>query len=98
MTGTMATVTQATPSVSVSAAGLITASATQAAGYVASGTKSATKQLTTQAAATITPGTAAKTAVAAGRYTTGTVTVAGDANLLPENIKAGVSTKRSSPL
>ena len=91
VTGTMAKVTQATPSVSVSAAGLITASATQAAGYVASGTMSATKQLTTQAAATITPGTAAKTAVAAGRYTTGAVTVAGDANLLPENIKKGIS-------
>ena len=91
VTGTMATVTQATPSVSVSSAGLITASAAQAAGYVASGTKSATKQLTTQAAATITPGTAAKTAVAADRYTTGAVTVAGDANLVAGNIKKGVS-------
>lgn len=39
------TVEQATPTISVSSAGLITASATQAAGRVAAGTKTATKQL-----------------------------------------------------
>lgn len=72
----MPTATQATPSISVSSSGLITASATQTAGYVAAGTKSATKQLTTQAAKTITPSTSSQTAVAAGRYTTGAVTVA----------------------
>lgn len=87
----VATATQATPSISVDAAGKITASATQSAGYVAAGTKSATQQLTTQAATTITPGTAAKTVVAAGRYTTGAVQVAGDASLKSENIKSGVS-------
>ena len=58
---------------------------------MAAGTKSATRQLATQAGATITPGTSAKTAVAAGRYTTGAVTVAGDANLVAANIKSGVS-------
>jgi hypothetical protein len=72
----MPTATQATPSISVNSSGLITASATQTAGYVAAGTKSATKQLTTQAAKTITPSTSSQTAVAAGRYTTGAVTVA----------------------
>ena len=56
-------ITQATPSISISSSGLITASATQSAGYVSAGTKSGTKQLTTQGAATITPGTSAKTAV-----------------------------------
>ena len=71
----VATATQATPSISVSAAGLITASATQTAGYVSSGTKSATKQLTTQAAKTITPSTAQQTAVSSGVYTTGAVIV-----------------------
>ena len=91
LTGTMPEVTQTTPWISVSSGGLITASATQSAGYVALGTKRATKQLDTQAAATITPGTSAKTAVAAGRYTTGAVTVAGDPNLAPGNIKSGVS-------
>lgn len=72
----MPTATQATPSISVSSAGLITASSTQSAGYVAAGTKSATKQLTVQAAKTITPSTSAQTAVASGRYTTGAITVA----------------------
>ena len=72
----MPTATQATPSISVNSSGLITASATQTAGYVAAGTKSATKQLTTQAAKTITPSTSSQTAVASGRYTTGAVTVA----------------------
>lgn len=89
--GTLADVEQATPGVSLDAAGLITASAEQAAGYVAAGTKGTTLQLTTQAAKTVTPGTSAQTAVASGRYTTGAVTVAGDANLVPENIKSGVS-------
>lgn len=42
------TAAQATPSISVDENGLITASATQSAGYVASGTKSATKQLTVE--------------------------------------------------
>lgn len=72
----MATATQATPSISVSSAGLITASANQSAGYVASGTKSATKQLTVQAAKTVTPSTSSQTAVTSGVYTTGAVTVA----------------------
>lgn len=40
---------------------------------------------------TITPGTTAQTAVAAGRYVTGNVVVAGDANLKAENIAEGVS-------
>lgn len=40
---------------------------------------------------TITPGTTAQTAVAAGRYITGDVVVAGDANLVPANIAQGVS-------
>ena len=85
----MTTATQATPSISVDSSGKITASATQTAGYVAAGTKSATKQLTTQAAKTITPGTSNQTAVASGVYTTGAVTVAGDANLVAANIASG---------
>lgn len=72
----MPTATQATPSITVSSAGLITASATQTAGYVIAGTKSGTKQLTAQAAKTITPTKSSQTAVAKGRYTTGAITVA----------------------
>lgn len=71
------TATQATPSISVdSATGLITASATQTAGYVSAGTKSDTEQLSTQAGTTITPTTSEQTAVAAGKYTLGAVKVA----------------------
>lgn len=91
VTGTLPEVIQATPTISVSSGGLITASATQSGGIVEGGTKSSTKQLTTQGAKTVTPGTAAQTAVASGRYTTGDVDVAGDANLKAENIAEGVS-------
>lgn len=81
----------AIPSISVSASGLITATASTSqsvtpsvsAGYVSSGTAgtvsvsgSNTHQLSTQAATTITPTKASQTAVAAGKYTTGDITVA----------------------
>lgn len=81
----------ATPMIDVSAGGLITATTEQEKGYVPGGTKSATQQLTTQGAATITPTTTNQTAVASGRYTTGDVVVSGDANLVAENIAEGVS-------
>lgn len=83
--------TQATPSISVSPSGLITANSTQSAGYVNSGTKSTTKQLTTQSAKTITPSAVNQTAVSSGTYAIGDVIVSGDANLVPENIKQGAS-------
>lgn len=86
----VATATQATPSITVSSDGLITASATQTAGYVSAGTKSATEQLTTKAAATITPGTSDQT-IASGTYLTGAQTIAGDADLVAGNIKKGVN-------
>lgn len=74
-TKSVATATQATPSIVVGATGLITASATQTAGYVSAGIKNSTKQLTTQAAKTITPTKSSQTAVAKNVYTTGVVTV-----------------------
>lgn len=102
---TPATTVTKNPSISVNSSGLITASVsgtqsvtpTVSAGYVSSGTAgtitvsgSATKQLTVQAAQTITPGTSNKT-IASGRYLTGTQTIKGDANLVASNIKSGVS-------
>ena len=87
---TPATTISVTPGISVSSAGLITATAsgsqsitpTVSAGYIDAGTAgtitvsgSNTSQLSTQAAATITPMESAQTAVAAGKYTTGAVTV-----------------------
>ena len=89
VTKSVDTITQATPSITVDSNGLITASATQTAGYVSNGSKSATKQLTTQAAKTITPSTSNQTAVASGVYTTGAITVAGDADLIASNIVEG---------
>lgn len=91
ITGTISTVVPATPTISVSSNGLITATTTQTAGYVTASTKSATKQLAFQAAKTITPGTTNQTAVSSGLYTTGDIIVAGDANLKAENIKSGAS-------
>lgn len=76
------TPTYDTPSITVSTGGLITASANS---------KSATKQLTTQAAKTVTPGTSSQTAVASGVYTTGVITVSGDSNLVAANILSGKS-------
>lgn len=88
---TPATTITANPSITVSSAGLITATVsgsqsitpTVSAGYVSSGTAgtvsvsgSNTNQLTVQAAKTVTPTKSSQTAVAAGRYTTGAVTVA----------------------
>lgn len=72
----MTTATQATPSISIDNAGKITATATQSEGYVSAGTKTGTKQLTIQAAKTVTPTTSEQTAVASGVYTTGAVKVA----------------------
>ena len=80
-----------TPTISVDSAGKITAKVEQtASGYVEAGSKSATKQLTTKGAATITPGTSDQT-IASGTYLTGAQTIKGDANLVAGNIKSGVS-------
>lgn len=49
-----------------------------------------TGTIQSQAAQTITPGTADKT-IASGKYLSGAQTIKGDANLLAENIKNGVS-------
>ena len=102
---TPATTITANPSISVNASGLITATAsasksvapTISAGYVSAGTAgtitvngSNTQQLTTKAAATITPGTTNQE-IAAGTYLTGKQTIAGDADLIAGNIKTGVN-------
>ena len=95
----------ANPSISVSSGGLITASVsasqsvtpTVSSGWVSSGTSgtvsvsgSNTSQLSTQAAQTIYPSTSDQT-ISSGKYTTGTQTIKGDANLVASNIVSGVS-------
>ena len=102
---TPATTITATPTITVSSGGLITASVsasqsvtpTISAGYVSSGTAgtvsasgSATNQLTTKAATTYTPTTSNQT-IASGTYLTGVQTIAGDPNLVSSNIVQGVS-------
>lgn len=73
----VATTTHPKPTASVnSTTGVVTASHTQTAGYVSAGTTTGTLELSTQAAKTVTPTTSSQTAVAAGKYTTGAVTVA----------------------
>lgn len=71
----VATATQATPGITVTANGLITATATQTAGYVVAGTKTSTSQLTSVAGTTVTPTTASQLAVSSARWTTGSVYV-----------------------
>lgn len=90
VTGTMETVSQAVPSISVSASGLITATSNQNDGYVEGGVETATEQLSTQGAQTITPGTTAQT-IQSGVYLTGTQTIEGDTDLVAGNIREGVS-------
>lgn len=93
LTGTKqapAVVAQATPTISVSESGLITASATQGAGLVSAGTKSATKQLPTKAEYAYLPTTETQI-IEAGQYLTGDQYLVGDPNLVPENIKKGAS-------
>lgn len=92
VTGGIDTVGLEFPDIEVSDDGVITATVTQPRGYIDQGSSSSsTHNLTKQAAATITPGTSDQVAVTAGKFTTGDVTVAGDANLVTGNIKSGVS-------
>lgn len=49
------------------------------------------KKFLTKSGGIVTPGTSQKIACEEGRYTTGTIYVAGDSNLSSENIKSGVS-------
>ena len=75
-TGTIATVEGPTPDISVSSDGLIAASISNPKGYQAeSTTKTATQQLTTKGATTITPSSASQIAVNSGVYITGKITV-----------------------
>ena len=71
-------ITLSTPTLSLNSnTGVVTATVTQSqSGYLTAGSASNTLSLTTQAATTITPTTSAQTAVVAGKYTLGAVTVA----------------------
>lgn len=68
-------------SISVDGSGLITAT---------DGLSTETLQLSTEAGAVITPGTSQKTAIAAQKFSTGAISVAGDPDLVASNIKKDV--------
>ena len=74
--------------ISVSPTGVITAETFYTAGYVRGGIVTTKKNLQTQPAQTIVP-TTSDTIIEGYRYLTGTQTIKGDANLLPENIVSG---------
>ena len=93
ISGTSASLTTGTNTLTLSKS--VSVTPVVSAGYVASGTAanssvSLTASVTTKAAATITPGTSSQT-IAAGTYLTGAQTIAGDADLIASNIKAGVT-------
>lgn len=91
VTKSVGTATHTAPTATLdTTTGKVTTKHTATAGYVSAGTTTATLTLSTVAASTITPGTQNKTAVAQGKYTLGTVTVKGDADLVAANIKKGV--------
>lgn len=91
----VATATQAVPAITVSTTGLITATATQTGGYVSGGTKTTTHQLSVQSATTITPTESEQTAVVAGKYTTGAITIAAIPN---SYVGSGVTTRSAADL
>lgn len=94
-TKNVASVTHPNPTAAItSSTGVVTATHTQSAGYVAAGTTTGTTQLTTQAAQTINTSTADQT-VASYRWLTGTQTIKSvtTSNLTAANIASGVVVK-----
>lgn len=94
ISGTTATVSTGTNTITLTKSVSVTPNVTTA-GYISTGTAgnsnvSLTANVTTKAAATITPGTTNQT-ISSGTYLTGTQTISGDSDLTAANIKSGVS-------
>lgn len=94
ISGTTATVSTGTNTLTLTKTVSVTPNVTTA-GYISSGTAgnssvSLTANVTTKAAATITPGTSDQT-IASGTYLTGAQTIVGDTDLIAKNIKSGIS-------
>ena len=93
ISGTTATVSTGSNTLTLTKTVSVTPNVTTA-GYISSGTSgnssvSLTANVTTKAAATITPGTSDQT-IASGTYLTGVQTISGDTDLVAANIKKGV--------
>lgn len=84
-------VEQATPAIEIDIYGKITASATQEAGYVEAGTKTAEKQLNAVYAHRYMPTKEEQSLGIVRKFIVGNQIIEGDDNLVPENIKKGVS-------
>lgn len=94
ISGTSASVSAGTNTITLTKTISVTPNVTTA-GYISTGTAgnssvSLTANVTTKAAATITPTTSNQT-IAAGTYLTGIQTIAGDADLVAANIKVGTN-------
>ena len=90
-TGSLQTVEQPVPQISIDANGTVSASYTPVAGRVKNTTqKSSSTNLSTLPATEYTPGTSNQT-IPSGKFLTGVQTILGDSNLLPENIRSGVT-------
>lgn len=83
----------ASPTITINSNGLIQAAAfINTEGYLAQGSFAENSlQLTTISGTTITPSTVTQTYGAANRYMLGTVTIQGDADLIPANIASGIN-------
>lgn len=71
--------------------GLITATSNFSEGYSSDASQENTLQLSTQSGKEITPSTKDQTAISKGKFAKGNITVKGDSDLLPENIKKDVT-------
>lgn len=92
MVSAIPTTTLATPNISVSNSGLITATVTQnSEGYVNAGSTQAQKQLSTVGNSTFSPTEDYQYILSHGTYLTGDIILAGDSNFKEENIKSGVT-------
>lgn len=85
------TVDLATPEIMVNTTGLVHATVLQPEGYVAGGRKGSDFQIDTEVGRTVTPGTSDVELPVSSKFMLGNIRVAGDQNLIPENIKNGVS-------
>lgn len=89
--GMAATVEAATPTITIDNAGNIAATTVQADGFVMGATKRASYQMPVTSLSSIAPSAQAQTFQTEGTYNLTDITVSGDANLKPENIKDGVT-------
>jgi hypothetical protein len=88
VSGNVAPVEQATPKITISTSGVITATNNQQGGYVKAGTKTSNEYMKTYGSQTFTPKSTNQTLLK-NHYLTGDITIKGDSNLTNANIMSG---------